>query len=272
MTGFDGEPDDNGLGGPSLLPPEESLDDEEVGLDLDEGYSPGERARALETWGTTDREQSVGESLAIRLRREEPDVSDGVSGDGIGDIVDTDGEPRDDQVGDLRAGRLVYDDDEPVQGEPGRGRDVEHTREYWAVDVGIDGAAATAEEAAVHLVPDDADFADELMDDPDEQAARSSSDDGARVFAGRIVAGGGETLGAAADTDALDDMAAFLMRHSYAGDVTEAERLEIFAIVEAHQEGDDPATVERALRRLAARFRTYPDYRPEWVPGQEPPG
>jgi hypothetical protein len=56
-------------------------------------------------------------------------------------VSGTDGELRDDEVGDLRAGRLVAD----REGDP----------ELDALDVGVDGAAASAEEAAVHTAEPD---------------------------------------------------------------------------------------------------------------------
>jgi hypothetical protein len=128
-----------------LLPPDESLDDDEVGTDVDEGYSPAERPWGLTTWGITEREEAQREDLDHRLAREEPDVSDAVHGDGIGDTSDSDGEPIDDQVGDLRSGRLVLDG---IDG-------ADSSSDYRAHDVGVDGAGASAEEAAVHVVPDD---------------------------------------------------------------------------------------------------------------------
>ena len=90
-----------------LLEPEESLDSEQTGIDLDEGYSPPERPRELRAWGLTAREARTHESLARRLTREVPDVTDQWDGDGLGDSADSDGEPIDNQVGDMRAGRLV---------------------------------------------------------------------------------------------------------------------------------------------------------------------
>lgn len=65
--------------------------------------------------------------------------------DGIGDTWDTDGEPLDDEVGAERAGRLVA---------PDKGVRKSEESELFAEDVGIDGAAASAEEAAMHLVED----------------------------------------------------------------------------------------------------------------------
>lgn len=128
-----------------LLEPEESLDSEETGIDLDEGYSPPESPLELRAWGLTTGEALTHESLAGRLAREVPDVSDRWDGDGIGDSLDGDGEVVDDQVGGLRAGRLVAFGVDPTDA----------TTDYRAHDVGIDGGAASAEEAAMHIIGDD---------------------------------------------------------------------------------------------------------------------
>lgn len=77
-----------------------------------------------------------------RLARELPDVTDQRDGDGIGDSSDTDGEPIDAQVGAMRAGRLVAFDLDPT----------DSGTDYLAHDVGIDGGAASAEEAAIHII------------------------------------------------------------------------------------------------------------------------
>jgi hypothetical protein len=129
----------------NLLPPEEALDDQEVGEDLDEGYSPAERPLAISAWGTTAAEEFSHESLDRLLSREEPDINDAENGDGLGDTVDSDGELIDEQVGDLRAGRLVTADLDRADSRS----------DFWAVDAGIDGAGASAEEAAIHIVPDE---------------------------------------------------------------------------------------------------------------------
>jgi len=105
------------------------------------GYSPADRPWASNDWGTTDREEEAGESLDGRLARELPDGATD-EGDGLGDASDTDGELRDDEVGDERAGRL---------GDTGDGV-VDTDDELYAEDEGIDGAGASAEEAAVHVV------------------------------------------------------------------------------------------------------------------------
>ena len=106
------------------------------------GYSPADRPWVSNDWGTTDREGEAGEGLDGRLARERPEgVTD--EGDGLGDTSDTDGELLDDEVGNDRAGRLASDDDDGV---------IDDEEELYAEDAGIDGAGASAEEAAVHVV------------------------------------------------------------------------------------------------------------------------
>lgn len=227
-----------------LLSPEESLDDDELGIDPDEGYSPAERPWGLSAWGTTEREAASPEDLGHRLAREQPEQSDAVSGDDIGDTIDTDGEPIDDQVGAVRAGRLVLGDIDAA----------DPASDYWARDVGIDGAGASAEEAAMHVVSDDD------LNTPDAPSRW-------RTVAGRQDhAMEMDTADNSADqsTDSLDDLAAFLMHHAYQPAVTDAERLQIFAVVDAYQEADEPSTIESVMRTMALRFCDQPDYRPEW--------
>lgn len=127
-----------------LLEPDESLDDRGVADVLDEGYSPPDRPVAVFDWGVTAREAAGHEPLAGRLAREVPDITAAGDGDGIGDSSDTDGELYDDEVGVDRAGRLIEGADE----------DTPYAYLY-ARDVGVDGAAASAEEAALHIVRDD---------------------------------------------------------------------------------------------------------------------
>ncbi|HEX5405794.1 MAG TPA: DUF5709 domain-containing protein [Pseudonocardiaceae bacterium] len=141
------------------LDAEDTLDNTGVADPLDEGYSPVERPLAVDDWGTTAREEAEGESLDGRLAREVPDVGyvdplDELNrDDGIGDTSDTDGELIDDEVGERRSGRLVSESyvAEDAASVGGSERDAD----LWAVDVGIDGAGASAEEAAVHVVPDE---------------------------------------------------------------------------------------------------------------------
>ncbi|MET8806912.1 DUF5709 domain-containing protein [Streptomyces sp. NPDC004546] len=109
---------------------------------LDEGYSPPERPLAVTKQGTTAAEQHAGETLDERLGQEVPDVT-APPGDDIGDLPGGEGEPVDPEAGEARAGRLVA---------PDEGAHTDTVKEEVARDVGIDGGAAGAEEAAVHVV------------------------------------------------------------------------------------------------------------------------
>lgn len=146
MTAYEDTSGGDFLENTNLLPPEEALDDDEVGEDSGAGYSPADRPLGISTWGFTASEESGHESLARRLSQEEPESSGLDDGDGIGDTADTDGELIDDQVGDLRAGRLILADVDPT----------DPRSDYSAIDAGIAGAGASAEEAAVHIVAEDA--------------------------------------------------------------------------------------------------------------------
>lgn len=112
---------------------------------LDEGYSPPERPLGVTKHGTTAAEQHEGESHDQRLAQEQPEESV-PDGDGAGDLPGGDGEPLDPEAGRERAGRLVA---------PDEGAHPDTTKETVADDVGIDGGAAGAEEAAMHVVEDD---------------------------------------------------------------------------------------------------------------------
>lgn len=144
-----------------LLDPEDTLLYTGAGDPLDEGYSPPERPWGVEHRGVTAAEEAEGESLDERLSEEVPDV-EAPNGDDLGDTWDTDGELLDDEVGDDRAGRLVAADEGAHQAAE---------KDMIAEDVGIDGAGASAEEAAVHLVADaPEDTFDNTPDDAPENA------------------------------------------------------------------------------------------------------
>ncbi|MFD9636987.1 DUF5709 domain-containing protein [Streptomyces violascens] len=128
-----------------LLSAEDTLLDDGPADPLDVGYSPPERPWAVERDGVTAAERLHGESLERRLADELPEVSD-TDGDGMGDTWDTDGEPRDIEVGGARAGRLVA---------PDEGAHPDDETRMLATDVGIDGAASSAEEAAMHIINED---------------------------------------------------------------------------------------------------------------------
>jgi hypothetical protein len=145
------------------LSPEESLDEDQFGEDIADGYSPAERPWGVTSWGVTSFEESRHEGLGRRLAREQREVTEEPEGDGLGDTIGTDGELIDDQVGDRRAGRLVL----------GAIDELDPRSDYWATDAGIDGAGASAEEAAVHVVPDSFSSRPETMTAVDETEGRA---------------------------------------------------------------------------------------------------
>jgi hypothetical protein len=128
-----------------LLDAEDTLDNDGVDDPLDRGWSPPERPWAVERTDVTAAERLHGETLDQRLAEELPDLP-GYDGDGIGDSDGTDGELLDNEVGALRSGRLVA---------PDEGAHEDEESALVATDVGIDGAAASAEEAAMHIVDED---------------------------------------------------------------------------------------------------------------------
>ena len=126
------------------LQPEDTLDDGDLTDVLDRGYSPPERAPKGYDDYPTEAERLQGESLDEKLAEEEPDVDPYAEDDDDSDHEDENA--LDDQLGldeaDERTGRLVAPDS-------GQGEDVD--KQELAHDVGIDGAGASAEEAAMHI-------------------------------------------------------------------------------------------------------------------------
>ncbi len=128
------------------LQPDDTLDERGVDDVLDEGMSPPERPSREMARGVTSAEDAAGETLDERLEQEEPDPAAAVDHtpeaqeDEI--LGDEGADPSDGfEVGDERTGRLTE-----AEGE--------HADDV-AEDVGVDGAAASAEEAAVHTVEED---------------------------------------------------------------------------------------------------------------------
>lgn len=119
------------------LQPEDTLDDRGVDDILDEGISPPERPRGVTAKGTTHAEQIEGETIDDRIAQEEPEVWD-TDEPAPDENAIVDG-PVGGEVGDERTGRLAAADE---------------SEDIGAVDEGIDGAGASAEEAAVHTIED----------------------------------------------------------------------------------------------------------------------
>ncbi|MGW0761408.1 DUF5709 domain-containing protein [Streptomyces sp. NPDC002814] len=128
-----------------LLDVQDTLVDDGVDDPLDRGWSPPDRPWAVERSDVTAAERLHGETLDQRLAEELPDLTE-PDGDGIGDSQGTDGELWDNEVGAVRSGRLVA---------PDEGAHEDEESAMVATDVGIDGAAASAEEAAMHIVDED---------------------------------------------------------------------------------------------------------------------
>ncbi|MDT9593724.1 DUF5709 domain-containing protein [Nocardioides zeae] len=126
------------------LQPSDTLDDRGVDDVLDEGFSPPERLRGSNLKDVTPAGELEGETIDERERQEEPEVWDGLQEELDADVVDG---PVGGEVGGERTGRLLAPDE-------GTGTDVDSGA--YATDEGIDGAGASAEEAAMHTIdPDD---------------------------------------------------------------------------------------------------------------------
>ena len=155
------------------LQPEDTLDDGDLEDVLDRGYSPNDRPQGVTAHGTTAYEESIDETIDERIRQEVPDPDsaygapdnesrfddedDRLGGDDPDSIAAEDDWLGDGEVGDARAGRLVAPDE-------GVGSDDE--KDMVGEDVGVDGAAASAEEAAMHVIEQPA--GDDSVEDLDE--------------------------------------------------------------------------------------------------------
>jgi len=116
------------------LQPEDTLDHHGVDDVLDEGYSPPDRKPRDLT--------QPAEDLDAWLAQEVPDLDP---------FRETESYDLDFRMADPRAGRLVA---------PDQGVREDSESEAVAFDVGIDGAGASAEEAAMHVINEDEELAD----------------------------------------------------------------------------------------------------------------
>ena len=128
------------------LQPGDTLDDGDLEDVLDRGYSPPDRApKGYEDY-PTEAERLQGESLDEKLAEEEPEPDPYAEAEAEDATDREDENALDEQLGldeaDQRSGRLV-------QPDQGLGEDVD--KQEVALDVGIDGAGASAEEAAMHI-------------------------------------------------------------------------------------------------------------------------
>lgn len=144
------------------LQPEDTLTGSgEPGEDaLDAGYSPPDSARGSRAHGVTAHEQGYAETIDERIKQETPDPNSAAGApldeSGLGreraggddrDSIEADDDWLGDaQIGGERAGRLV---------SPDQGGGDDHEDQAWATDTGVDGGAASAEEAAMHVIDGD---------------------------------------------------------------------------------------------------------------------
>ena len=133
--------DENDLEDDGTLDASDTLDGDPGDDPLDAGIVPRDRWSAGEGFGTTLSEERAGESLDQLLAEEEPDP------DPYAEAAEPEDDPLTGDDLEPRAGRLVAEDE---------GSHPDTEADLVARDVGIDGGAASAEEAAVH-VQDDAD-------------------------------------------------------------------------------------------------------------------
>ena len=133
----DGPAEDDGV-----LEPSDSLDGDDLTADvLDTGIDAGEGYRGANRYGTTAEEERRGESLDQLLAEEEPESTTDDD-----EWTDEDNPRDDDHTPERRSGRLVA---------PDEGAHGDEESDAVAFDVGIDGGAAGAEEAAVHVIEED---------------------------------------------------------------------------------------------------------------------
>jgi len=139
-----------------VLDASDTLDGEPGDDPLDAGYLPTDRWSAGMRYGSTEAEERAGESLDQLLAEEEPDITLDPEEERADEAAGTDEEDEDagdedvdglllDDGPDPRAGRLVAEDE---------GTHSDQEADLVAHDAGIDGGAASAEEAAVHVVDD----------------------------------------------------------------------------------------------------------------------
>ncbi len=114
---------------------------------LDEGYSPPEKWSVAQGYGNTPLEEAMGENLEQRIQQEVPEEDPYEEAEAMPvSVIEGGLEDEVVEVGDDRAGRLVAPDE-------GVHTDTEPLA--YAEDVGVDGAGAGAEEAAMHVIDED---------------------------------------------------------------------------------------------------------------------
>ncbi|MFD7077178.1 DUF5709 domain-containing protein [Nocardioides sp. NPDC059952] len=113
----------------------------EVRDELDHGIVTADRYST--DYGNTPWEEEHRECIDQRVQQEVPETDPyAVEYDDSEESDDPDGR----EVGNKRAGRLV---------DPDRGEGEDTESDLYGIDAGIDGAGASAEEAAMHIIDDE---------------------------------------------------------------------------------------------------------------------
>jgi hypothetical protein len=140
---------------------------------LDAGYVPPDRPYALDEDGVTSAGMRAGDTLDERLQRERPEEW----------AADPD-----------RSGRIVIS---------GEGAALETRDSMDGVDVGIDGGAASAEEAAVHVVGAGAEPGDDDRFDDEPAVDAALTEDPHTDRADAAATADAREMGGAADREAI---------------------------------------------------------------------
>jgi hypothetical protein len=177
------EPDEEStLDDNELLDPidEDDDTDDPTASVYDTSWVPDDRPRHQTDYGNTLSEMREGESLDQLLAEEEPDLLERELGDPVdqidpprGELIDTDEtldgqaataadleDPEadalvDDEGGETEVPSADFEEEQPRAGrlvEPDEGLESDTETDMIAYDAGISGGAASAEEAAVHIV------------------------------------------------------------------------------------------------------------------------
>ncbi|GAC1415903.1 MAG: hypothetical protein NVSMB57_11330 [Actinomycetota bacterium] len=128
---FDSPENDGVLDAADTLESDDMLDDR-----LDDAVEAGDRYSAAQQWGTTEFEARQGEPLDLRLAEEEPDPLSNL------DAAEASSDPTQETL--LRPARIIELDE-------GLGPD--RTAEQVGREVHDDNSGRTAEEEAMHILP-----------------------------------------------------------------------------------------------------------------------
>lgn len=126
-----------------------------TGVRWEETMAPGDEPLAVKELGTTAAEERMGEPLAVRVQREEPDVLAG--GGDLRDLGDPGGDLLVDDPGDELGGELVDDAGAGVSARIVAPDDtwIDEEADVVGQEAQGDTGALSAEESAMHVIAED---------------------------------------------------------------------------------------------------------------------